>query len=98
MIFVLATITIKPGSLEQVQEAVRPCIDATRQEPGSISYDLTVDLDNQLQLVFVERWESREHLSAHFETPHLAAWRKAGSAYIESARVEIIHPGQVEVL
>ncbi len=98
MIVLVATLRIKPGSLNAVLEAARPCIDATRRETGCISYDLHQSLTDPECLVFVERWESREALASHFEAPHLIAWREAGGPHFVDRKIEIIHPDSVEVL
>lgn len=97
MIFLIATLTIKPGSFDAIMEAVTPCLHATRKEEGCISYDLHRSVDDDNKLVFVERWESLEHLNAHFQTPHLIAWREAGEQYFLDRKIEIITPQNVEV-
>ena len=98
MLFVIATLTIKPGTLDEVVAAATPCLEGTRKEEGCISYDLHVAVDDETKLVFVERWESREALKAHFSAPHLVAWRDAGAPYVTARRIEIIEDGKVEVL
>ncbi|MCX7324038.1 MAG: putative quinol monooxygenase [Hyphomicrobiales bacterium] len=98
MIYLIATLRIKPGSLAAVTAAVTPCLEATRKEAGCISYDLHADVTDPEALVFVERWETREALTAHFGTPHLQAWREAGGPHIVSRKIEIIHPDRVETL
>ncbi|MEX0344951.1 MAG: putative quinol monooxygenase [Rhizobiaceae bacterium] len=98
MIHLIATLTIQPGALEKVVAAAQPCIDATRKEEGCISYDLLVDVTDKKRLKFVECWENRAALDAHFETPHLQAWRKAGGQFFTSRHIEIISDGKVEVL
>lgn len=98
MLYVIATFKIKPNSLAHVMEAVMPCIIATRAEAGCISYELNQNLTNENELVFVERWENRASLEAHFKTPHIAAWREAGAKYIVERSIEIIENSDVEML
>ncbi len=93
----IATLTIKPGSLPAIREAVQPCIDATRKEEGCISYDLHQSLTDENTLVFVERWETREALEAHFQTPHLIAWRGAGEPFFLDRKIEIIENADIEI-
>ena len=97
MIYLIATLTIKPGSLDNIMEAVRPCIEATRKEDGCISYDLHRNVTEPDQLVFVERWESRPQLDAHFSTPHLIAWREAGEPFFLDRKIEIIEAAEESV-
>ena len=90
MIYLVATLTIKPGSLPDFIDAAKACIAATRQEPGCISYDLHQSQTDENTLVFVERWESQEDLDGHFKAPHFLTWREAGAPYFLSRRIEIV--------
>lgn len=98
MIHVIATLTIKPDTLDALREAAMPCIEATREEPGCIFYDLNASVSNSRRVVFVERWKSREDLENHLRTPHIKAWREASAPLIEDRTVEIIHPERIETL
>jgi quinol monooxygenase YgiN len=90
MIYLVATLTIKPGTLPDFIDAAKTCIAATREEPGCISYDLHQSLTDENTLVFVERWEDQKSLDGHFEAPHFKVWREAGSSYFTSRKIEII--------
>lgn len=98
MIYVLATFRIKPGSLDTLREAVMPMIEATRNEPGCISYDLNKSVSNSERVVMVERWKSREDLEKHFTAPHMKVWRAASDPHVVEREVEIIHPERIETL
>lgn len=98
MIYVVATLTIKPGSLDAVREAAAPCIAATRREKGCVAYDLHASLTDPHTLVFVERWETRDDLAAHSKQPHLLSWREASAPHTISRKVEIVHAQKVEQL
>ena len=95
MIYLIATLKIKRGSLPEILKGVAPCLEATRKEPGNISYDLHQSVSDENTLVFVERWEDRPALEAHFETPHLIAWREVGEKYFLDRKIEIIEPANV---
>lgn len=96
MIYVVATLAIRPGSLEALRAAAAECIAATRMEKGCISYDLHASLTDPETLVFVERWETREDLTAHSRQPHLAAWREASAPHLVSRTIEVVHADKVE--
>jgi quinol monooxygenase YgiN len=96
MIYVIAAMTLKPGTRDKVLAAAKPCIEATRKETGCIFYDLNISTDNPDLLTFVERWETRDHLTAHTKTDHLKAWRAASSEYVASRVVEIITPASID--
>ena len=95
MIYLIATLKIKPGSQETLRKLVAPCIEGTRKEPGNISYDLFESTTDENTLVFVERWESQEAVDNHFTEPHFLAWREIGQQYFLDRKIEIIHPSQV---
>jgi len=96
MIYLIATLKIKPGSLPAIKEAVMACIEGTRKETGCISYDLHHSLTDENTLVFVERWKDRAALDNHFTEPHFLAWREVGGQYFEGRTIEVIHPDKVE--
>ncbi len=98
MIYVIATMKIEVDTRELVTVAARPCIEASRAEPGCRRYDLLTEMFDPTAMVFVEEWDSREALEAHFATQHVAAWREAREPYVVSSTVEVIHADKVERL
>ena len=98
MIYVIATVQLKPGMADAFAGFAAPCIAATRQEAGNISYNLNRREGEADVLVFVEAWESRDHLTAHFATPHMATYREATKDMVAERKIEIIEPATVELL
>ncbi len=98
MIYVIATLTIKPDTRADILAAAGPCIEGTRNEAGCLSYDLNQSLTDENTLVFIERWKSREDLNQHFKQPHMVEWREKAAQYIEGRNIEIIDPAEVESL
>ena len=98
MIYVLATVTVKAEHRADFLENARTVIGATVKEPGCLSYDLTSSITEPNCFVFVERWETREALATHFETPHLKEWQRVSAPFVDRTVVEVIHAGQVETL
>lgn len=98
MIYVLATITVKAEHRADFLENARTVIGATVKEPGCTSYDLTSSITEPNCFVFVERWETREALGKHFETPHVKEWQRVSAPFVDKAVVEVIHAGNVEIL
>lgn len=96
MIYVIATMKLKPGTRDTVLAAAKPCIEATRKEKGCIFYDLNVSQTDPDLLTFVERWESRDDLMAHAKSDHIKTWRAASSEHTASRAVEIITPASVD--
>ena len=98
MVYLLASLTTRPGEHPKLMAAAKVMIAATRAEPGCLVYDLNVSITNPSEMVFVEAWESRAALSAHFEMPHMKVWQAASDGYFEGAKIEVIHPKKVEIL
>jgi quinol monooxygenase YgiN len=96
VIYVIATLRVKPEKLSQLLTAARLVIAATRKEDGCVFYDLHQSVTDPDQLVFVERWTSREALAKHFDAPHMVPWRAAGAEAVVERKVEIITPENVE--
>jgi quinol monooxygenase YgiN len=96
MIYVIATLTLKPGAREHILAPARACIAETRKEKGCISYDLLDSVADPETMVFVERWETREDLSAHSKQPHLTVWREASGPHLVSRVIEIVHSDKIE--
>lgn len=96
MIYVIATLTIKPGSLDALRGPAADCIAETRKESGCISYELFASVTDPEKLVFVEQWESRDALTAHSRQPHLKVWRDASAPHLVSRKIEIVHPDKIE--
>ena len=68
---VIARVKARPDYVAQVQDILRALVDATRQEPGCLSYELLQNNSDPADFVFVEQWASAAAEQAHFVTPHL---------------------------
>ena len=90
MIYLIATLKIKPGSLPEFIDDAKLCIEETRKEPGCISYDLVQSQTDEDTLMFVERWKNQEAVDSHFNAPHFKVWREAGTPYFLDRKIEII--------
>ncbi|WP_422376120.1 putative quinol monooxygenase [Roseibium sp.] len=98
MIFVIATLRTTDKNRQQLISASQVCIEATRREDGCLSYDLHQSVSDPNTLVFVERWQDRQALEAHFATPHLSVWRATARPLVVDKNVEIIRPEAIETL
>ena len=68
---VIARVKAKPDQVTQMREILTALVDATRREPGCLSYELLQNQADATEFVFVERWASAAAEQAHFVTPHL---------------------------
>jgi quinol monooxygenase YgiN len=70
VIYVVATLSVKPDMRAELIEGAKACIAATRQEPGNIAYDMHESVSDPTRMVFVEQWENAEALGPRQERPH----------------------------
>ena len=101
MIYVLAFSTLKPGCREEFIRLAKANIPIVHQEAGCISYELSEDFPSGLTaqknmgkdtLVFVECWESGDHLKAHLASPHMKAFSAAVAPLRESSSLHVVTP------
>ena len=80
MILVAGAIKYQPGAIEKLKPDMQKMVAATRKEDGCINYDFAVDVSDPNTLIIFERWRDQKALEAHFQSAHMAEWRKAGAA------------------
>lgn len=97
MIYVIATIQMKPDGREAFIAGHKKCIAETRKEKGCDSYEGHISIHDPNLYVVVERWETREAIDAHGKAPHMQEWREVAAKYRAApAVIEIISDGKVE--
>lgn len=96
MIYVIAELRLKPGTAGKAIAAARASVAETVKENGCISYDMHQSVTDPARLVLVERWDSREALARHMETPHFKVWRAAGPEFVAERKVEIVTPEKID--
>jgi quinol monooxygenase YgiN len=86
MIILAGTIRIAPGQRAAALVPLQRMVEATRAEPGCISYAFSFDvLDDHLIRIF-EVFRDDEALAAHRASPHMATWRASHAALGVSGR------------
>ena len=68
-VYVLLEAQVKPESADDFRDAIASIIDETRSYDGCEQMTYTVNQDDPTNVVFVEKWETREKYDAYF------AWR-----------------------
>lgn len=72
-LLVIARYTVAPGNEDAVRELLPKLVEASRIEPGNVSYVAYQSLENARELVLIERYASQEAFAAHREAPHFQA-------------------------
>lgn len=98
MIYVIATITAKPGTREHVLEAFRWVTPHVRAEDGCIEYQATIDIPTTVAVqdgprpdvvTVIEKWASAEALYAHSVTPHMNEYRTKVKDCVLSVKLQV---------
>lgn len=77
MLILAGTIRIAPGKRGSALAPIRRMVEATRTEPGCVTYAFSFDVaDDHLVRIF-EVFQDDAALAAHRASPHMAAWRAA---------------------
>jgi quinol monooxygenase YgiN len=101
MIFVIATIEVKPGKREAFLAEFHKNMPNVRGEKGCLEYGPTVDLKTDIKaqiplresvVTVVEKWESLQALQAHLLAPHMATYRERVKDYVAGVTLQILEP------
>ena len=85
MILVTGSILARPETIEELLALSLEHVKRSRAEPGCRSHAVHRDAENPLRLVFLEEWDDRTALAAHFAVPASRAFVKAAGALAASA-------------
>ncbi|MFO0880519.1 MAG: putative quinol monooxygenase [Gemmataceae bacterium] len=61
---------VKKGEEKTLTDLARPCIAATRKEPGCVAYELHQSKSDPTKFVFFEKWKNGEALVSHLAEEH----------------------------
>jgi quinol monooxygenase YgiN len=68
---VVARITAKPDTVEQVRTILLGLVPLTRAETGCVVYELLQNRADPTDFTFVEEWASDATFEAHHQTDHV---------------------------
>ncbi|MCI0636960.1 MAG: antibiotic biosynthesis monooxygenase [Actinobacteria bacterium] len=77
MIIITGTFEIDPADRECALVALTSMADASRTDPGCVTYGFWVDPARPDRFRAYEEWETAEAIGAHMATPHATAFRAA---------------------
>ena len=90
---VVATYTAKPDTAEQVAQLLPRLADASRQEPGNISYTVARSLERPHVFTIVEVYDDADAFTAHRESAHFASIGKMQIIPLLESRVVVGYEG-----
>ncbi|ACT59983.1 putative quinol monooxygenase [Hirschia baltica] len=75
VIIVTGTFRLPIENREAARNAMQTMVEKSRAEAGCILYSYAFDFLDENLVHFIEKWDSREALQAHFAIKHMAEWR-----------------------
>jgi len=85
---VVAKVTARKDTVENVKSELLKLIAPTRKEDGCIEYNLHQDNEDPAVFVFYETWESLASLENHMNTDHFKNYVNAVGCMIED---KVVH-------
>jgi quinol monooxygenase YgiN len=76
-VVVLLDFRVKPDVIEESKKFFQKTLPETRAYPGCEGLDVYSNADNPTNIVFYERWQSKEHYQKYF------AWRTGNGSMDE---------------
>ncbi len=101
MIYVIATIEVKPGRREAFLAEFRKNMLNVHAEKGCIEYAPTVDLKTDIKaqiplredtVTVIEKWESPPALQAHLQTSHMREYRERVKDIVAGLTLQVLEP------
>ena len=98
MVTVIASISVKPGFIQDFLQVFKANVPEVRAEAGCIEYYPTVDVPADLPpqkleenvVTVIEKWESVEALHEHFKAPHMASYRENVKDMVQGVSIKVL--------
>ena len=71
--YLLATLEVRPQFRNALLDALDQLAAYARVEPGTLQYELLIDLENENRIIVFERYTGAAALQTHLESPPLKA-------------------------
>ena len=79
--------TFPAGKAEEAAGTLRALRDASRSEPGCITFDVSRSIDDANVFVLYEEWRDQAALDEHYKTEHFATFGINGVRTLASERI-----------
>lgn len=105
MVYVIATVQVRPNMLERVVREFRTVSAEVRAEHGCLEYCATIDVESGLArqsplradvVTVLERWEDIAALGAHSIAPHMEAFRKRIADCVVATSLQVLTPVELQ--
>lgn len=94
---ILVTYTAEPGMREAFIEEVTSSgiLSQIRREDGLLCYNYYRSVENNDQILLVEKWDSEEHQKAHLRQPHMEKLKEIKERLVKHTHLEYVYTDMV---
>lgn len=85
-VIIAGTVRVPPQNLAAFKPHMLAMLAASRAEDGCLAYSYAEDVAEPGLIRIFEAWRDQAAIDAHFQTPHMAAWRAAWPSFGVSDR------------
>ena len=75
-LIIAGTVRVPQENLERFRPHMLAMLAASRAEDGCLDYSYAQDVADPGLIRVYEAWRDQACLDAHFQTPHMATWRR----------------------
>lgn len=98
MVYVIASIRVKKGRLQDFIEIFKSNVPDVRKEKGCIRYLPTVDINCDLPpqlldenvVTVIEHWDSPDALRDHLAAPHMLAYKEKVKDIVADVSIKVL--------
>jgi len=98
MVYVIASVQVKPGKVSEFLKIFKANVPLVRAEKGCIQYVPGVDVDSDLPpqimdenvVTIIEAWKTLEALRNHLGAPHMLAYREKVIGIVENVSLKVL--------
>lgn len=88
MLIVAGTVQIQVSERTALIEAATDMMQASRNEPGCLAYDITASLTDPSQFHIYEQWQDQAALDQHFKMPHMLTFQDAIAGKVSEMKIK----------
>jgi quinol monooxygenase YgiN len=101
MLYVIATVEVKPGKREDLLKRISRLVSKVRAEKGCMEYGPAVDAPTTIKtqiplgenkLIIIEKWEGTKELETHATAPHMIEYRQDVKDMVTGVKIQILQP------
>jgi len=101
MIYVIATVELKPECRAAYLEVLLGNVAAVKAEKGCLEYAPTIDVQTDIAMqetyndnvvTIIEAWDDIAALKNHFNEPHMLAYREKVKDLIQKVTIQVLQP------